>query len=223
MTTRRVGPAASTLFAAAAVATIEAGGWVVITVTDVPDHVIVGQPVTLTYGVRQHGRYLLDRLAGRIEARLGTHVVRATAVPASDPGHYSATLTLPQAGDWTIDILSGFPGGLNSSRISLHAIAAGQPAPAVTDAVRGQRLFVAKGCATCHRHNAVQARSTSAGATLTTKRYQPGYLASFLAHPPRREPYVDGEWQMPDMKLRDREIASLVAFLDADTMPTSQR
>ena len=27
---------------------LEAGGWVVITVTDLPDHVVVGKPVTLT-------------------------------------------------------------------------------------------------------------------------------------------------------------------------------
>ena len=120
-------------------------------------------------------------------------------------------------------VLTGFTGGLNASRITLRAIDAQQPAPALTDGERGQRLFVAKGCVTCHRHAAVEARSTSAGATLTTKRYQPDYLARFLAHPPTREPYVPGEWQMPDLKLRDGEIASLVAFLNANAAPASQR
>jgi mono/diheme cytochrome c family protein len=212
----------STLVGLAVVA-LEAGGWVVITITDVPDHVVAGKPVTFTYGVRQHGRHLLQRLAGSIEARAGSEVVRAVAAETSDPGHYSATLTLPHAGEWTVDILSGFSGSLNAARVALLAIDEGQSAPVLTETERGRRLFAAKGCITCHAHRAVLGRSTSAGATLTARRYAPAYLANFLARPPQIEPYVAGEWQMPDLKLRDSEIAALVAFLNADTTGTSSR
>lgn len=194
----------------------------VITVTDLPDHVVVGKSVTLTYAVRQHGRHLLGSLAGRIEARAGADVVRTAAVPASEPGYYSATLTLPYAGDWKVDILSGFSGQLNGSRITLQAIDRGQSAPAVSEAERGQRLFVAKGCITCHVHGAVEGRSTSAGPALTAKRYQPEYLKRFLAHPPQPEPFEPGRWQMPDLKLHDRDIASLMAFINAEPPASPQ-
>jgi mono/diheme cytochrome c family protein len=217
---RLIGSAA---FMAIAIVTIEAGGWVVITVTDVPEYVVAGQPVTLTYGVRQHGRHLLDGLAGMIEARAGNSMVRAASTPAAEPGHYFARITLPHPGEWSIDILSGFSGSLNASRMTLIAIDERQPPPARTDAERGKQLFLAKGCHTCHRHDGVEGRSTGAGKNLTTKRYEPEYLTRFLAHPPQREPYVAGEWQMPDLKLREIEIAPLVAFLNSGAPSAAQR
>lgn len=200
---------------ALAVVALEAGGWVVITVTDLPDYVVVGKPVTLTYAVRQHGMHLLGNLTGRIEARAGLNLVRTAAVPGSELGHYSATFMLPDTGDWTVDILSGFGGLLNSSRITLQAIDLGQPMPAVSERERGQRLFVAKGCITCHVYGADKSRSTSVGPALTRKRYQPEYLTRFLAHPPQVEPFEPGRWQMPDLQLHDRDIASLVVFINA--------
>jgi mono/diheme cytochrome c family protein len=198
-----------------AVVVVEAGGWVVITVTDLPDYVVVEKPVTLTYAVRQHGMHLLGGLTGRIEARAGINVVRAPAVPTSELGHYSATFTLPYGGDWTVDILSGFSGQLNGSRITLKAVNRGRPAPTVSEQERGQRLFVAKGCITCHVHGAVDGRSTSAGPALTAKRYQAEYLKRFLAHPPQAEPAAAGRWQMPDLMLHERDIVSLMAFITA--------
>jgi hypothetical protein len=35
--------------------TLLAGGWAVTTVTDVPEYAIAGQPLTLSFAVRQHG------------------------------------------------------------------------------------------------------------------------------------------------------------------------
>jgi len=61
---------------------LEAGGWAVIIVRDLPDHVVVGKSVTLTYAVRQHGMHLLGNLTGKIEARAGTDVVHPAAAPA---------------------------------------------------------------------------------------------------------------------------------------------
>jgi uncharacterized OB-fold protein len=52
----------ATVVALAAVA-LDAGGRVVITMTDVPNYVVAGKPVTLTYPVRQHGMRLVGGLA----------------------------------------------------------------------------------------------------------------------------------------------------------------
>ena len=207
---------------AASVIALEAGGWAVITVTDLPDYVVVGKPATVAFAVRQHGMRLLDGLSGQIEARFKTAVVRAAAVPTEEPGHYSSTLTFPAAGEWSVEIVSGYGGPLNSSRIALQAIHGDQPPLAVSAEERGRRLFVAKGCLTCHAHRAIDGRSTAAGPSLTGRRYQPDYLKQFLAHPPQTEPFEPGRWQMPDLRLRDHEIAALMAFINADSTVSSQ-
>ncbi len=196
-------------------AALDAGGWAVITVKDLPDHVVVGRPVTLTYAVRQHGRELLGGLDGRLEIRAGAHLVRTAATAAPENGHYSSTFTLPYAGNWTIDIVSGWASGTSGSRLAIQAIEPEARVPVVTETERGQRLFTAKGCVTCHIHGAVEGLNISSGAPeLTSKRYPPEYLKRFLAHPPQPQRGQPGS-AMPDLKLRDTEIASLVAFLNA--------
>lgn len=192
---------------------LEAGGWAVITVKDLPDFVVVGRPVTLTYAVRQHGRTLLAGLDGRLEMRLGAHAVHAAALATSESGQYSATFTLPYAGDWTIDIVSGFA-GMGTSRLIIHAIASVAPGPTVSEEERGRRLFNEKGCITCHTHGAVGSGGVPVGPELTDRRYPPAYLQRFLAHPTQTPTAKFGS-EMPDLDLRDTEIASLVAFINA--------
>ena len=205
-----------------AAATVFAGGWVVITVQDLPDHIIAGRPVTLTYAVRQHGNKLTSGLSGRIEARSGGRVVEARAMGTSEQGYYSATLTLPGSGNWTIAIDSGFGGNFDSSRVVLPAIASDASRPTLSDADRGQRLFAAKGCAMCHRHPAIEGPSVEAAPALNARRYQTEFLKQFLAHPSKSKP---DQLEMPDLGLRGTEITSLVAFLNApqsgDTSLTS--
>lgn len=196
---------------------LNAGGWAVVALLDLPDQVVAGSPVTLTYAVRQHGRSLLGGLTGEVEARAEATIVRADATAASDVGHYSATITLPYPAVWTIDINSGFLANAGTSRITLQAIAPGVPAPFLSDFERGQRLFAAKGCVTCHLHSAVKAGGlvVRVGPALTGKRYQPEYLKQFLANPSQTRSIESGTWRMPDLKLRDHEIAALVSFINA--------
>jgi hypothetical protein len=198
---------------------LEAGGWVVITVTDIPDAVPVGQPVTLTYAVRQHGSRLLGGLTGRVEARNGPTVIRLAALPAPEPGHYTATLTLPSAGDWTVDIASGFGGQYDAARITLQALDHDRPAPVLSETERGRRLFAAKGCITCHVHENVDGRSTAAGPALTARKYETEYLTRFLAHPSGAR----AEGEMPDLKLDAEEIGRLVAFINAGSRLAAAR
>ena len=188
-----------------------AGGWVVVTVRHLPDYVVVGAPVTLTYSVRQHGQKLLDGLNGRIEARAGLRSVTVDTVAGAQPGEYSAPLVLPGAGDWTIAIDSGFGGNFDTTTTVLTAIDAGAPAPILSKAERGRRLFTGKGCISCHVHPKVAGSSVSAGPAFDThQRYQPDYLKGVLTNPPTAR--SDG-WQMPNLGLSDAEIASLVAFV----------
>jgi hypothetical protein len=209
----------SSLLLVLASAALDAGGWAVITVKDLPDYVVVGRPVTLTYAVRQHGRELLNGLNGRLEMRRGAYFVPTAATAASEPGHYSATFTLPYAGNWSIDIVSGWASGISGSKLTIQAIEPEAQVPVVTEVERGHRLFTAKGCVTCHLHGAVEGPHISIGAPeLTSKRHQPEYLKRFLANPP--QPQAGQQpGGMPDLELRHTEIASLVAFINAGGKP----
>jgi hypothetical protein len=184
-------------------AALDAGGWAVITVVRTPDTVVAGEPVTVTYAARQHGQTLLNGLQGQIEARLGETVIDATATALPENGHYAATLTLPRAGTWTLDIESGFHG--SAGRAAIRAIEPGSSVPALSREVRGQRLFVSKGCVRCHLE------SWSSAPRLNPSGYETGYLTRFLTSPPTA---TGNEWRMPNLGLTGDEVASLVAFIN---------
>lgn len=210
---RRVAPLSLLLLAMAALA----GGWAVVTVEDLPDHVVAGRPVQLEFTVRQHGVEPRTGLEPQVEARGRGAPMRAVAAPAGAAGRYRATLTLPEPGDWTLTIHSG----LGKSRVALLPIAAVAPgtAPAaLSDSERGRRLFVAKGCVSCHLHRAVAGSGTYAvGPELTERPLAPDYLARFLADPsvsPSNRGRGDGA--MPDLELDQAEIGALVAFLGGE-------
>jgi hypothetical protein len=185
-------------------ANLDAGGWAVITVVRTPDTAATGEPVTVTYAVRQHGQKLLNGLQGRIVARLGDIVIHGAAIALSEDGHYAATLTLSRAGTWTLDIESGFHG--STGRAILIATEPGATVPALSRGERGRRLFVSKGCARCHLE------SWSTAPRLNAKGYEPGYLTRFLTSPPKAR---GDEWRMPDLGLTADEVASLLAFINA--------
>ena len=194
------------------------GGWAVITVDDLPDYVVAGKPVRLSFVVRQHGMTLLDGLEPRVQAKSGGADVSVKALPDNGTGRYAATLNLSRPGEWTVTINSGF-GAQSTALLPLRAIAEGAAPPrALSEVERGRRLFLAKGCYTCHVNTEVTtAPSWSIGPELTGRRYPPEPLARFLAHPesvqltqlPRTGPF-----RMPNLGLKDREIASLVAMIN---------
>jgi len=187
------------------------GGWAAITVEDLPDYGVVRQPLNLTFTVRQHGFTKLNNLEPRVEARGAGTTAAAVAVPAKAEGQYTARLVLPQAGDWTITIHSGF----GNSRVTLVPIPVIEPAthaPAALSASdRGRRLFVAKGCVTCHLHGDVSGSGVVAvGPELTNRRLAPEYLQRFLA-----DPSITGNTnRMPNLDLKQAEIGALIAFLN---------
>lgn len=108
------------------------GGWAVITVDDVPEYLTVGQPVKVSFAVRQHGVRLAEGLRPTVVATNGKSEVTASASSPST-GRYAATLTVPSAGPWTITVNSGF----GKAATKLHpvpALAAGEAPPAPTAA-----------------------------------------------------------------------------------------
>ncbi len=83
-------------------ATVLAGGWVVVTMESLPGQIHAGQPLALSFMVRQHGRTPIHNVSPLLMA---TNVetgqqIQASAEPAKEVGLFVAELTLPEAGAW---------------------------------------------------------------------------------------------------------------------------
>jgi mono/diheme cytochrome c family protein len=208
---------------AASAFTVGRGGWAVITVEDLPEHLVAGKPIAVSFVVRQHGVTLLSGLKPTVFAKSGNAQVQAAAIPGKKDGSYSSTLVVPSGGDWTITIASGFMNS-NVTLAPLQALTTGSPTPRVIAAAeRGKQLYVAKGCTTCHVHGAVEASGrVKAGPDLTPKRYQAEYLAKLLDDPSiARTP---GQMNtMPKLELRPTEVAAITAFINADRQVSAKQ
>lgn len=192
------------------------GGWATTTVENLPDQLVAGQPYNLTFSIRQHGDNLLDDLTPRVELSAGGTDVTARAVATNKRGYYTATVNVPKAGDWAATIQTGF-GKSHLKLMPIAAVAAGaQTTVSMSQPERGHRLFVAKGCVICHQHTKVEgAGYIDVGPDLTEKRFAPDYLKQFLADPSIKPRSADGK-RMPNLNLDQREIAALVAFINAE-------
>ncbi|MGQ0701631.1 MAG: c-type cytochrome [Gemmatimonadales bacterium] len=196
------------------------GGWAIVTVEDLPEYAVAGQPLTLRFTVRQHGVSPLAGLIPRIEAKSdnGQPRVLATArQPAGRAaGQYAVTFTLPAPGEWTVTIHSGF-GNSKLTLLPIPAIRHGTTAPVTLAAAeRGRRLFVAKGCIGCHTRNEDGlGKGEEIAPELTGKRYQPEFLGRFLSDP-AANPTRTGTFRMPNLGLGSEEIAALVTFLNGE-------
>jgi mono/diheme cytochrome c family protein len=224
MKTRFLKPTAFMLVSLGAAA-FSYGGWAVITVDDLPRSLTIGQPVSIAFTVRQHGMKPLDGLKPTLVAASEDKTVRevqTSAIASGPTGHYVANLVVPQRGRWTVTINSGFM----ASRVTLSPIPASAAGTRIEDhetpAELGRRLFIAKGCVTCHVHGAVEGyASASVGPDLTPKRYQTDYLAKLLADPSSAR--TPGQrFTMPNLELKTSEIARLVAFINADRVVSAR-
>jgi mono/diheme cytochrome c family protein len=190
-----------------------AGGWATITVENLPDYVVAGQPTNITFSVRQHGWRLMDEVNPSIEASSGKVDVEAHAVATNKPGYYTATLKAPQAGEWKVKINSGW-GASNVKLLPIVAVGSNARPVAYTPVDQGHRLYVAKGCLTCHVHGRVEESGrVPVGPDLTARRLPREYLERFLADPSIKAA-ASGDRGMPNLNLKPAEIASLVAFIN---------
>lgn len=200
--------------------TAYAGGWATVTVKHMPEYLVVGKPAELRLLVRQHGVSPLDGLTVAVRATApGGIEARAIAKSvAGVRGEYTALLTVPSAGDWTVRIDTDWPA--TPPLLPVKAIPDGGSPPAALSRVdRGKRLFVSKACLTCHVNQDVSAKNLlSAGPELTGRTFQPDYLRKFLADPAgtlgKVSPPRVGE--MPNQQLTVDEIDALVAFINRE-------
>ena len=103
-----------------------AGGWAIITLNEFPDYAVAGKPLNLTFSVRQHGVTLLPGLQPKVQATTTSGLMAKAGVkPTANRGEYTTSLTLPQSGEWTIKISSGF----NDSNVTLPASKSSRQAP----------------------------------------------------------------------------------------------
>lgn len=206
------------------------GGWAVVSVSKIPDAWVVGKPLQLSWKVRQHGVSPLYGLKPTLEAQSGSRRVTGTTWAFSEDGEkgYRGTITFPEPGEWQVTVHSGFgrsravliPWGVVDSvtkvrgTVEEHLAAMGMPP--FGEAERGRRMFASMGCVTCHVHSAVPVTGevSDAGPDLSNQRFAPDYLARFLADPSIK-PSTNGK-RMPNLALREKDIAPLVAFINAE-------
>ncbi|MEP7000644.1 MAG: cytochrome c, partial [bacterium] len=190
-------------------------------VDELPEYLVAGKPVAVSFVVRQHAVTLLDGLKPTITLKSGSTETTIPVNGANERGRYAAMITAPHAGEWTIKIHSGFM-NLERTLLPMHVIAAGAPAPrALADAERGHQLFVAKDCVSCHMRGGEGTDGYKFGPDLTGKRYVADYVAKFLADPEssplsRIAAMTPNSTRMPNLNLKEREIATLVAFLNSE-------
>jgi mono/diheme cytochrome c family protein len=212
------------------------GGWAVVSVSKIPDAWITGKPLQLMWKVRQHGVTEIEGLRPTLEARSGSRRIRGTTWAFEEDGEkgYRGTITFPERGEWQVTINSGF----GKSRAVLLPWPVVDSVTAVRGTVeehlrtlgmaplsyaeRGRRMFASMGCVTCHVHRAVGVNGevNRFGPDLTDRRFAADYLAKFLANPAIKPP-TNGR-QMPNLALREKDIAPLIAFINAEWRLTSR-
>lgn len=221
---------------ASSVAFASMGGWAVVTVSKIPDAWIAGKPLQLSWQVRQHGVTRLAALAPTLEARAGSRHVRGVTWSFDEDGEegYRGTITFPEPGEWQVTIHSGFGrsravlipwrvvDSVTTVRGTVEAHLETIGVAALSEVERGRRMFAAKGCITCHVHRdvGIQGDVSNFGPDLTDRRVAPDYLARFLADPSIKPP-TNGK-RMPNLGLRDKDIAPLIAFINAERQVTTR-
>ena len=195
------------------------GGWAVVTVKDLPEYFVAGQQYTIEFQVRQHGRTLLSGL--RPELVIAAPTTRELVIPAiarSAAGTYAVSFNAPAAGDVPLTIRSGF--GNNELRLYPQTVvAAGGSRAALAARDRGQMLFVAKGCNTCHANSDLTDRPENqvitVGPELGGRHLAREYVIQKVKTPASQI--------MPDLGLSDADVAAIAVFLSGDRAAASGR
>jgi cbb3-type cytochrome c oxidase subunit III len=186
------------------------GGWAVVTVKDLPEYFVAGQQYTIEFQVRQHGRTLLSGLRPQlVMVTPGARDATIPAVPRSSEGTYAVTFTAPAPGQVSLTIRSGF-GNTELHLYPESVVAAGTSRPAVAPRDRGQMLFVAKGCNTCHSNIDLANRPDNQAALTVGPELGGRHLARELVIQKIKSPSSE---IMPNLGLSDAEAAAIAAFL----------
>ncbi len=195
------------------------GGWALVSVEDIPEYLNATKPYELAFTVKQHAVTPLATVRPRVVMKDGATETSFDTRAVGAPGRYVASIVAPKAGHYSVRIMSGF-GNSESPTIPIHVLAANAPAPkAMTQVARGEQLFFAKGCASCHVRGDVGGDGWKFGPELTAKRFVADVAAKFLADPTKGPLVGSGgnpNNRMPQLDLKATEIASLVAYLNSE-------
>lgn len=88
---------------------VQAGGWAVVTLDEMPQNVIAGQPYPLGMMGRQHGitPMTVDKLTIEAHHADTGEKLTFTAKPDQQPGHYQVELLFPISGVWEWSVSTG--------------------------------------------------------------------------------------------------------------------
>ncbi len=201
------------LVAALTAGLVAMGGWAVVTVKDLPEYFVAGQQYTIEFQVRQHGRTLLSGLRPELVVMTpGARDATIPAVPRSSEGTYAVTFTAPAPGQVSLTIRSGF----GNTELHLYpetVVAAGASRPAIAVPERGQMLFVAKGCNTCHSNIDLVNRPDNQAALTVGPELGGRHLAREYVMQKVKNP---ASQVMPDLGLSDAEASAIAAFLSGE-------
>lgn len=212
--------------AAGAGATALVGGWAVTTVENPPSSLEAGGRYRLEFTIRQHGRDPIDGLRPQVRVLDAggrgelAAITELTAAGAGAPGRYVVTVPTPKADSVRLVVASTFGRG-RPTELSLAAVPVlprGAVAPARPPAELGRRLFVAKGCGTCHVNGDVPEwtewnESRGFAPELTGRRLDAAYVRQRLTNPASLPPIGDGTLRMPNLGLSKADVDALVALL----------
>jgi hypothetical protein len=195
-------------------ASIRAGGWGIVTFETLPDHFVAGQASTLIFTVRQHGLTLTSIPDLQVTATSAAGATtQAKASPTGRPGEHRVDLTVPGPGAWTVSIDPGF--SALEGLLPISAIRPGEAPVPLSEVERGERLFVSKGCLGCHLNNEIAVKNLiQVGPDLTGRRFPVDYLRGVLSNPSTVLMQDPEKWGMPNLKLREEEVAALTAFIN---------
>ena len=199
------------------------GGWAVITVEHLPESLVVGQPATIAFTVRQHGKTPLSDRSPTVALKKDgagwlTRGERTRATLTDTPGRYETTLTPEDTGAVRITIDADFYGA-RVTLLPVPVVPAGTSPASATVTDRGRALFVAKGCFTCHvKRDDPDLRdyeSLNFAPELTGRGFAPDWIAAKLADPAKNRIRFNDWLEMPNLGLDREEIAALARYVNA--------
>lgn len=215
-----------------AATTSYAGGPPILTTSKVPEYFVVGRPELLSFVARAwccDNAPLTGFRTYTVRAKAGSREINIPAMPTGNPGEYTAEVTLPAPGFWsiTVDFYDTKTPVPQSAQLYRSAILEGSrtPDPLSLEA-RGKRDFVEKGCIMCHVNHTVAALETPWGSRdslepalvasgipdLTDRKFPREYLTRFLANPSSIKPGT----RMPNLNLTSEDISALAAFINRE-------
>jgi hypothetical protein len=202
------------------------GGWAVSTVENPPASLQSGGSYRIEFTVRQHGVNFLSGLHPQVRVmdasggRSAEVIAEVAAGGAGRDGRYSAEIQVPKVDSVRLVVATGFGRGRQTelTLMPIPVVRPGAGTPKLSLVAQGHRLFVAKGCGTCHVNGDVPEwaewnEGGGVGPELTGRRLDAQYVRQRLTNPTSLPALGNGNLRMPNLGLAESEVAALVALI----------